>query len=103
MKKIGAILLVLICIAGLSFATFASDCDTFIGSNQGANNYDRWASPVKSYLHTCDDGKLMRVQYLSGDGLLLAVYYSDDYKRLSFKTITPEFPIFGGFYAGIYA
>ena len=99
MKKIGVFLLGLICLLGLSFTALAGDCDSFSGSNQGANNYSRWASPVKSYLHVCGDGKLMKVQYLPKDGKLLAEYYSDDYKRLAVKTISPELPIFGGFYA----
>ena len=99
MKKFGVTMLILICMLSLGLTALASDCDTFIGSNQSTNNYSRWASPVESYLHVCEDGKLMKVQYLPNDGLILAEYYSSDYKRLSIKTISPELPIFGGFYA----
>ena len=99
MKKIFALLIALICISGLTFTVSARDCDSYSGSNQSGNNYSRWASPVESYLYVCADGKLMKVQYLADEGRILVEYYSADYKRLSAETITPEFPVFGGFYA----
>ena len=99
MKKIGVFLIAVICIMGLGLSAAAGDCDSYSGSNQGTNNYSYWSAPVESYLHICSDGKLMRVQYLENDNKLLVEYYSSDYKRLSSKTMSLEFPIFGGFYA----
>ena len=72
MKKIGVLLISLICLLSLGLSAFAGDCDSFDGSNQGGNNYSRWSSPVESYLYACDDGKLMKVQYVPSEDKVVA-------------------------------
>ena len=98
MKKIFALLLGLICALSLAVSASAS-CETYKGSNKNAQNYSTWASAVKSYLNICSDGRLMRVQYLAKENKLLVEYYSNSFESTSQKLISPEFPMFGGFYA----
>ncbi len=68
------------------------------GRNTELQNYTRWASPVSSYLTTCLNGNLMRVQYVNSLGSIVVEYYDASYQLLTSKTISPELPIFGGFY-----
>ena len=41
------------------------------GRNTELQNYTRWASPVSSYLTTCLNGNLMRVQYVNSLGSIV--------------------------------
>ncbi len=99
MKKIAGLIFSLLCVLLISFTATAGSCDIYYGSNENAQNYSVWASTVKSYLHVCSDGKLMRVQYLVSENKLLVEYYDSTFNLLSSKTVIPEFPVFGGFYA----
>ena len=84
--------------AGTSVSAVTTTCTTYSGSNVERQNYDRWSSPITSYLTVCEDGSLMRVQYgQSVDGVLVE-YYDEGYNLLSTKTISEELPLFGGFY-----
>ena len=73
-------------------------CTSYSGNNKEAQNYSRWASPIKSYLSKTSDGKIMKVQAGGNiDGVLIE-YYNTNYDLLSNKVITTDAPIFGGFY-----
>ena len=97
MKKIYALLMSVLCMLCLGVTAFAGSCDSYNGTNENSQNYTVWADAIGSYLHTTDDGKLMRVQYL-GDELLVE-YYDSSFVRLSNRTLTLDYPLFGGFYA----
>ena len=98
MKKIYALVLSTLCMLCFGVTAFASSCDSYNGTNENSQNYTVWADTVDSYLHTTSDGKLMRVQYLSS-GELLVEYYDSSFVRQSNKTLSLEYPLFGGFYA----
>ena len=98
MKKIAGLILGLICTLLLGVTAAAGSCDIYYGSNENAQSYYNYATTVKSYLHVCSDGRLMRVQYLVSENKLLAEYYDSSYNLLSSKTVTPEFSVFGGWY-----
>ncbi len=74
-------------------------CDTYDGENVENQSYSRYASTIKSYLTLCDDGTLMRVQFLSSTDGVLVEYYDSSYNLLRTRRIAAELPIFGGFYA----
>ena len=98
MKKILMLFLAAVAMLIVSFSAGAVQCDSYKGTNENAQNYAAWASVVKSYLHNCSDGKLMRVQSLD-DGRLLIEYYNGSFERTENKTINLKYPLFGGFYA----
>ena len=67
-------------------------------TNTKQHNYGRWASTIKSYLVSTDNGTLMRVQ---SDGTNVYVeYYDSEYNVIAYNQIPTELPIFGGFYEG---
>ncbi len=66
-------------------------------SNSGAQSYSLWSKPVKSYLYENGTG-LTRVEYIKDK--VVVEEYSEDFKLLSSRSIDPELPIFGGFFAG---
>ena len=99
MKKIAVFVMGVVLLFLLSFTVFAGSCDSYAGSNQNAQNYDVRATTVKSYLHNCSDGKLMKVQHLSEENKLLVEYYDDSFNRLSNKTLSLKLSVFGGFCA----
>ena len=72
-------------------------CESYYGSNAGAQDYSKSAYPVDSYLVPLSDGKLMRVQWVEGISKVVVEYYNSDYDLLSLKEISAELPIFGGF------
>ncbi len=74
-------------------------CDTYEGENVDNQSYSRYASPIESYLTLCEDGTLMRVQFLSSSEGVLVEYYDTSYNLLSSRKIAMELPYFGGFYA----
>ena len=98
MKKIAGLILGLVCTLLLGVTAAAGSCDIYYGSNENAQSYYNYATTVKSYLHVCSDGRLMRVQYLVSENKLLAEYYDSSYNLLSSKTVIPEFSVFGGWY-----
>ena len=73
-------------------------CTTYSGNNVEYQNYSRWSGTIKSYLTECTDGTIMRLQYGSSIGGLLAEYYDTSYNLLNTKIIAQELPVFGGFY-----
>ena len=99
MKKIFVTVLSLLCVVMLGLSALAGGCETHYGSNENAQNYSRWATTVKSYLYMCEDGTLMRVQYLIAENKLLVEYYDSSFTVISRKLVTPSFSVFGGFYA----
>ena len=77
----------------------AAGCAEYSGSNENAQNYGgNWADTIKSYLTVCEDGSLMRFQYIDNNGYI-AEYYDASYQLLDTKVIDIELPIFGAFYA----
>ncbi len=99
MKKLLRLILVVAGVLVLSVSALAGECDSFEGNNENAQNYTVWADTVKSYIHNCDDGQLMRVQYLGNQNILLVEYYNDSFSRVGYKTLNLKYPVFGGFYA----
>ena len=67
-------------------------------NNQNGNNYQDWSTTVKSYLVTNGDGSYTRVEY-TGSKVLIEEY-SGQNKLVWKKTLTPELPIWGGFFSG---
>lgn len=65
--------------------------------NYAKQNYGRWAVTVKSYLFDNGSG-LTRVEYLGGH--VIVEDYDSDFHFLSGRTLEPELPLWGGFYAG---
>lgn len=68
-------------------------------NNRGAYQY-KWeyhALPVKSHLYGEGD-KLVRVEYI--DGKIVIENYGADFRLLSSRTVSPELPLWGGFFAG---
>ncbi len=72
-----------------------------VGQNVSSNNYTVWATTDKSYLYETTDGKLVRVEAISGDAAhILVEQYRIDGSYVGQQKIQMELPIFGGFYAG---
>ena len=99
MKKIAGLVFCLMIMLLSCFYALGANCDSYNGSNENAQNYSVWAAPVESYLYNCNDGRLMKIQYLAKENKLLAEYYNDSFSRTSLKTINLKLPLFGGFYA----
>ncbi len=69
--------------------------------NFSTQNYTRWSTTMKSYLHQKSDGSLERVEYLSNDSKLIYEVYSSDGSTLKKSgTVNMELDIFGGFFSG---
>ena len=104
MRKPAVRLLALVCGLVLTVSPVISasavtvTCDTYSGSNVERQNYSRWTETIQSYLSTCPDGTLMRVQFLDSTQGVLVEYYDSDYNLLRHKIVATELPIFGGFY-----
>lgn len=60
--------------------------------------YERWSSPICSYLEPHEDGTVTRVEYTGEE--LVAELYDGDLNFISGQTIEMELPLFGGFYHG---
>lgn len=100
-KRILGLVLATCMLVGLipfNVAAATTTCTTYSGTNVESQDYDRWASPIASYLSSCDDGTLMRVQYGSNIEGLLVEYYDTEYNLLNTKSVAEELPIFGAFY-----
>ena len=61
-------------------------------------DYTTWSKPVTSYLYENQAGGLTRVEYI--DGKVVIEDYSSDFAFQSSRTVAPELPIWGGFFAG---
>ncbi len=69
-----------------------------VSDNAESQNYSYWASPVRSYLLENENGGLTRVEYIKGE--IVVEDYDLQMNLLSARSITPELPLFGGFYSG---
>lgn len=58
-----------------------------------------WASNVNSYLYKNQDGSYTRVEY-TDSAVIIEEYNGTDFTLRSSKRLSPELPLFGGFYAG---
>ena len=58
----------------------------------------RWGSPQKSYLIKNDDGTYSTIEFSGGMNI---EQYDSDFKHISSKKIKLDYPIFGGFLAGL--
>lgn len=67
-------------------------------SNKNGQDYTTWASPVKSHLYENENGGLTRVEYTGGQ--VVVENYDRNFRYQSGRTIAPELPIWGGFFAG---
>ena len=99
MKKLLSFIIVMcMIIVSVPMSVSATDvCTPYTGRNVEAQNYSRWASPIKSYLSTTSNGEIMKVQ-AGGDipGVLIE-YYDTNYNLLSNKLVKMDADIFGGF------
>ena len=73
-------------------------CTIYNGDNSEDQNYSTWASPSKSYLSKCSDGRLMKLHAGKKISGVLIEYYDTSYNLLSNKIVPQELPLFGGFY-----
>lgn len=101
-KLFSVLLLSGICALNHTSAVHAADtCISYSGNNYSRQNYTDYSKIPNSYLTSCDDGKIMRVQngLASGaDSGIQIEYYDTSYNLLDSKTIPSELPLFGGFY-----
>lgn len=67
-------------------------------SNIHQNNYDQYSKPVNSYLYDRWGEGLTRVEYINGK--VVIEEYDNDFRLLSTRTLTPELPLWGGFFSG---
>lgn len=75
-------------------------CDIYEWTNVEFQDYYVHSSTIGSYLTTCADGRLMRVQsgQVCNNRKTLVEYYNSDYQLLETIIVPAELPIFGGFY-----
>ncbi len=85
--------------AGRAGAEEAPLCTEYTGSNVNKQNYTTWTRKVKSYLTVCEDGTLLRFQYVDDSQSYVAEYYDASFQLLHVEQIAAELPLFGGFYA----
>lgn len=74
-------------------------CESYQGSNENANDYDRWAYPIESYLTAMSEGGYMRFQNGAVENAYLIEYYDSEYNFVKDIKLEQELSIFGGFYA----
>ncbi|MDD6212250.1 MAG: fibronectin type III domain-containing protein [Clostridiales bacterium] len=76
----------------------ASGKETYLSSNEGAQDYDFYGEPVSSYL-IADASGYIRISALD-TGYVLSESFDTNYQYQSQEYIEYELPLFGGFYAG---
>ncbi len=93
MKRLLATVLAvcMVCTAALA----AVPATTF---NRDRQSYGTWATTVKSYLYVRSDGGLSRVIWTGEEAVVED--YDRDFVLQNSRTIQPELPIWGGFFAG---
>lgn len=96
-KAIALILSLAICL-GLLPAAFAADAQPASSNNKNAQDYTTYGKTVKSYLYENQSGGLTRVEYVNNK--VVVEDYDSSFQLQSSRQITPELPIWGGFYAG---
>lgn len=100
MKKRSLHLLLCLTLALGLLTSAASAAGTPVSSsNKGKQSYqDRWSSTVKSYLYENPSGGVTRVEYTGGS--IVVEDYDSEFRFLSGRTLEPELPVWGGFFAG---
>ena len=98
LKRAGAVFCAGALVLSLFPATLAAGSGPAESSNINRQNYSRWSSPVTSYLYENESGGLTRVEYTGGQ--VVVENYSASFAFLDSRTIQPELPIWGGFFAG---
>lgn len=68
-----------------------------VSDNVSDNAYTVYGTVVKSYLTETPDGGLMRVEYVSGTGVVIETFTDDGGSSTVLKC---ELPVFGGFFSG---
>ena len=100
-SRILAVVLAVCClISGIPTTAASTSCTVYSGTNVEYQNYSTWSKPVTSYLSACEDGSLMRVQYVGSEKKVLVEYYDEAYSMDESKSffLPEELPLFGGFY-----
>ena len=100
-NKVLGLLLSLSMLLGMLPAAAAAEVTAPVsGTNIGKYEYEynRWATPIDSYLLDNGNGTFTRVEY-TGE-VVTAELYNSSYEFISGRTIDLELPIFGGFYRG---
>ena len=97
-RRAGAILCTAALILSLAPATLAAGSSPAVSSNINKEDYTTWSKPVTSYLYENGTGGLTRVEYTGGQ--VVVENYSSSFAFLDSRTIQPELPIWGGFFAG---
>ena len=90
----------LICTAALTLSLFPAAAATGTpaqSSNIHKNDYSTWSKPVTSYLYPNGSG-LTRVEYTGGQ--VIVEDYDSAFQLQSSRSISPELPLWGGFFAG---
>ena len=97
-KKTATLALALaLCAGTLPAAAFAAEDRPVESSNRNREDYTVWSQPVTSYLYDNGSG-VTRVEYTGGQ--VVVEDYDSSFSYLSGRSIAPELPIWGGFYAG---
>ena len=86
-----------LCVGLLPAAVFAAGTGPTKSANRNKEDYTVWSQPVTSYLYDNGSG-VTRVEYTGGQ--VVVEDYDSSLNYLSGRSIAPELPIWGGFYAG---
>jgi len=98
-RFLSLILALLMVLSLLPGAAMAADGGPVKSSNANRNNYTSYyAYPINSYLYENPSGGLTRVEYINNQ--VVIEDYDSSFHYLSGRTITPELPLWGGFFAG---
>ena len=76
----------------------SAPCASLSGNNAESQDYAVHAEPSGSALASLSDGRLMSVTR-SADGDVVIMYFNSSYEHTATRRITPELPIYGGFFA----
>ena len=74
------------------------DSAATVSNNIYDNDYTVWSRVVNSYLFENDDSTFTRVEYF--DNKIVIEKYSYGFSFIRSQTLSPELPIFGGFFSG---
>lgn len=97
-KHVLSLVLALVLCLSLAAPSLAAGTESKNINQQEYTNGRRWSKTVKSYLYENENGGLTRVEYVNDQ--VLIEDYDDAFILRSSKTIAPELPIWGGFFAG---
>ena len=97
-RRTGAIVCAGALVLSLLPLTLAADTSPAVSSNINKEDYTTWSKPVTSYLYENEKGGLTRVEYTGGQ--VVVENYSSSFALQDSRTIQPELPIWGGFFAG---